>query len=230
MSTSNKTTSLLATALLIGAGMLLGGCDLFGGDSPPGPPPATPPTTASKPTKAETKTETKAEEYRRPDVPIGTRRDPFVFAPPKAEVEEENIERQLEPLEGFDINQLKLVAILTGTVVPKAMFVDPTSFGHIAQEEDRIGRNGGRITDIRDNEVEILVSARGGLQAHAPDGDSNNEPVTLIVKLTDTEIPVNEDPNADRGGDEEILEALDGSPGDRRPAGAGGREVQPLVP
>lgn len=97
-------------------------------------------------------------EYERPEYPGNTRRNPFLPDPevmqPKQQVTDGEV-RPLEPLEQYSISALELVAIISETAVPKAMFVDPDGFGHVVKEGDRIGRNGGQITDIRDNEVEV---------------------------------------------------------------------------
>ncbi|MGM0555109.1 MAG: pilus assembly protein PilP [Myxococcota bacterium] len=98
------------------------------------------------------------EEYERPEYPGNTRRNPFMpnldVMKPQQQVAEGEV-RPLEPLEQYAVSALELVAIISETAVPKAMFVDPEGFGHVVKEGDRVGRNGGQITDIRDNEVEI---------------------------------------------------------------------------
>ena len=59
------------------------------------------------------------------------------------------------PTEEYDVNQFKVVGIITGTPVPKAMVVDPTGFGHVIRPGDRIGRQGGRVVAIYSNEVVV---------------------------------------------------------------------------
>lgn len=108
--------------------------------------------------EAEAQEQEKEQEYERPEYPGNTRRNPFMPEPevmqPKRQVAEGDV-RPLEPLEQFAVGSLSLVAIISETAVPKAMFVDPEGFGHVVKEGDRIGRNRGQITDIRDNEVEV---------------------------------------------------------------------------
>ena len=102
--------------------------------------------------------EKEEEQYERPEYPGGTRRNPFLPDPEVVEPDEPvntGDVRPLEPLEKYGIGSLELVAIISETAVPKAMFIDPEGFGHVVKEGDRIGRNSGKITDIRDNEVEI---------------------------------------------------------------------------
>ena len=97
------------------------------------------------------------EEYTRPDYPV--RRNPFqpdvdTLGERQEEADLEEVRPQ-EPLEQFAISSLNLVTIISDTTVPRAMFVDPTGYGHFAKEGDRIGRNSGIIHAIRQNEVEI---------------------------------------------------------------------------
>lgn len=97
-------------------------------------------------------------EYQRPEYPNMTRRNPFqpdleVVKP--ANVKSDTDEEKLDPLQRFALGELELVAIISEVAVPKAMFVDPEGFGHVLKEGDRIGRNSGVLSDIRDNEVEV---------------------------------------------------------------------------
>lgn len=159
---------LVMVAVLAGAALTMSGCELLGlgGD-----------TTEQQAQKNQQKQQQKQaqdqqkqaqadkeqaeeqeEEYERPEYPGNTRRNPFLPDPevmqPKRQVTEGDV-RPREPLEEYAISALELVAIISETAVPKAMLVDPEGFGHVAKEGDRIGLNGGQITDIRDNEVEV---------------------------------------------------------------------------
>lgn len=111
-----------------------------------------------KPPKPEASAKEQEDEYERPDYPDNVRRNPFLpdmeVIQPKRQIAEGDI-RPLEPLEKYALGQLTLVAIISEVAVPKAMFLDPEGFGHVVKEGDRIGQNGGSITDIRDNEVEV---------------------------------------------------------------------------
>ena len=132
----------------------------------------------------------------------------------------------MEPLEQYELAQLTLVAIITGTPVPKAMFLDSTRFGHIAKEGDRIGKDGGRITDIRSNEVEVTINSVGGLGTVADLEDQNDgpsresgEPVTVVIRLTDTDIvlPDEEGDDAPKSVVEQLEEKPPPAPGDAPP-------------
>ena len=58
-----------------------------------------------------------------------------------------------EPLCQWDIDQLKLVAVVTGDANPMAMVEDPMGRGHIVRRNTRMGRQGGKVTQILRDEV-----------------------------------------------------------------------------
>jgi len=225
--------SVLVTFGLAGG---LAGC----GDDPPPQQPAKPAEKPAKPAekkpapkpKADSKKDDKKPEedteYKRPEFPENGRRDPFVFTPPAptpAGPGDPEV-RIMEPLEQYELGQLTLVAIITGTPVPKAMFLDPTNFGHIAKESDRVGKDGGRITDIRSNEVEVTINSVGGLGTVADLEDQSDgpkrepgEPVTVVIRLTDTDIvlPDLEDEDAPKSVVDQLEEKPPPKPGDAPP-------------
>ncbi len=58
-----------------------------------------------------------------------------------------------EPLCQWDIDQLKLVAVVTGDANPLAMVEDPLGRGHIVRRNTKMGRQGGKVTQILRDEV-----------------------------------------------------------------------------
>lgn len=190
----------IALMCVLGGSLSLAGCELLGlSDSPQQPTqPATPPKQTPPPVakKEAPKEEVKEEgEYQRPDYPENLRRNPFqpvpdVIAPVGVVVSEEK--RPVEPLEQYSIGQLELVAVISETAVPKAMFIDPDGFGHVIKEGDRIGRSGGVITDIRDNEVDVQETSGE---------DENAKSTVRTIRLRDTEI------RSDDEGGEDLSEA-----------------------
>ncbi|HEX8818341.1 MAG TPA: pilus assembly protein PilP [Archangium sp.] len=67
-----------------------------------------------------------------------------------------------EPLCQWDIDQLKLVAVVTGDANPMAMVEDPMGRGHIVRRNTRMGRQGGKVTQILRDEVvvtEVITTA-----------------------------------------------------------------------
>lgn len=179
------------------------------------------------------------EEYKRPE--LEARRDPFVFVPPKPQGPGDDVllERPLTELEKYPLQTLKLTAIVTGTAVPKAMFSGPDGFGHIAVEGDRIGQDNGRITEIRDNEVEVTLGGQDGvtgLDSANPDAKPGEaaEPVTVVMRLTDT---VLEAPEETTEQEKELLNKIKGGPapqGGGAPQGGapqgGGGQPSPFSP
>lgn len=62
------------------------------------------------------------------------------------------------PLQGYDLDQLKLVGIIWDVRYPKAMVLDPTGKGYVVKVGDRIGRNNGRIARVRESELVVVES------------------------------------------------------------------------
>ncbi|MEL7370360.1 MAG: pilus assembly protein PilP [Myxococcota bacterium] len=77
--------------------------------------------------------------------PIG-KRDPFrsLFEQRQIEVEEQ----QLTDLQRFELDQLKLVAIVSRIATPYAMVEDPEGKGHSLTRGTLIGKNWGRVSGI----------------------------------------------------------------------------------
>ena len=93
--------------------------------------------------------------------PVG-KRDPFrdpntirIAARPQGE-------GQLGPLQKFDLDQLKLQFTTTATSSPVALVVDPTGIGHIVQIGDFIGKNWGKVSAIRREELTVMETIAGG--------------------------------------------------------------------
>jgi Tfp pilus assembly protein PilP len=154
------------------------GCDMFGSETPKpvvtAKPAVSPKAKVEKPAPA---APAKAARYERPDYPKSTRRNPFrpnlETVMPSAIVGAEV--RPMDPLELYSVSELKLVAIISEVSVPKAMFISPDGVGHLVKEGDRIGRNGARVSDIRNNEVELT---EGG-------GDEEEQAQKRRIKLRD---------------------------------------------
>jgi len=76
---------------------------------------------------------------------LGGGRDPFSPAePPQADADT----ACAAELCRFAVSDLKLVAIVSGSSDPVAMFEDPYGKGLLAQRGSRIGKRGGRLTAI----------------------------------------------------------------------------------
>jgi type IV pilus assembly protein PilP len=112
--------------------------------------------------------------------PVG-KRDPFrPFFIDELGEEKGKKEEKLTELQKYEIDQLKLVAILSGTSQPEAMFEDPRGMGWTVSVGTPIGKNGGRVQKIKKDEVVILEEFR----------DATGKKITnpLIVKLPGEEL------------------------------------------
>jgi Tfp pilus assembly protein PilP len=63
---------------------------------------------------------------------------------------------KLEPLQLFDLRQLKLVATITNTAIVQADILDPSGEHHIVQIGTPIGPLGGQIVNINESELKII--------------------------------------------------------------------------
>ncbi len=87
--------------------------------------------------------------------PVG-KRDPFRSPVEEVKPDGQQTGPQLacnEALCQWDIDQLKLVAVVTGDANPMAMVEDPMGRGHIVRRNTRMGRQGGKVTQILRDEV-----------------------------------------------------------------------------
>lgn len=80
-----------------------------------------------------------------------------------------------EPLCAFDLDQLKLVAVVTGDANPLAMVEDPAGRGHIVRRNTRMGRQGGKVTQILRDSVTVTEVFSGN-------GEIIKNPVMLQLK------------------------------------------------
>jgi len=88
--------------------------------------------------------------------PVG-KRDPFRSPLEELGRTKENavVQACSEPLCAWDLDQLKLVAVVTGDANPIAMVEDPLGRGHIVRRNARMGRQGGRVTQILRDSVTV---------------------------------------------------------------------------
>ncbi len=135
-----------------------------GDDPPPPPPPAarapTPPP-KPEPAKAEVAVEDSVEvEYTYS--PIG-KRDPFrSLVEEQAPVEVPIVSASsCGPLCDWELDQLRVVAVVSGVASPVAMVEDPRGNGHVLKRGMSIGKRSGRITDIRRDHLVVTELMRG---------------------------------------------------------------------
>lgn len=84
------------------------------------------------------------------------KRDPFqAYSPAKSVQSDVSLGPQL-PLQRFDLDQLKIAAIIWDVPQPKAMVTDPTGKGHILSLNERVGKNSGYVAAIREGEIVVI--------------------------------------------------------------------------
>jgi len=86
--------------------------------------------------------------------PIG-KRDPFKSYFQMMLPETEKKGRPLGPLQKYEIGQLKLVAIVWGISNPRAMVETPDDKGYVIKRGTLVGKNWGKVTEIKRNKVVI---------------------------------------------------------------------------
>jgi type IV pilus assembly protein PilP len=134
----------------------LAGC---GEDAPPPPPPAPPKAAKAEPAAPKpAETTATASNYVYTYNPVG-KRDPF-RSPVEDMVRDSAASVTAGPqcneaLCQWDIDQLKLVAVVTGDANPLAMVEDPLGRGHVVRRNTRMGRQGGKVTQILRDEVVV---------------------------------------------------------------------------
>ena len=84
------------------------------------------------------------------------KRDPFrSFLAEVAETSHALAQRCPTPLGRFELEQLKLVAVITGLDDPVAMVEAPNGIGYSVRRGACVGRNGGVISAVRGGEVVV---------------------------------------------------------------------------
>lgn len=120
--------------------------------------------------------------YSRPD--YSGQRNPFRPDTEYLDIEEDPDDEvadvgPTDPLEQYDLANLDLVTIISQTAVPRAMFIAPGGMGHFANEGDGIGTEGGVISAIRPDEVEVR------------EGDGEDASITTVA-LRERQLTVDE--------------------------------------
>jgi type IV pilus assembly protein PilP len=87
------------------------------------------------------------------------KRDPFRTYFAEVEELDDQMKSQTE-LQRFDIDQLKLVAVVVGTATPTAMVEDPTGMGHTVRVGTLMGKHWGQVRHIRRGEIIIQEEFR----------------------------------------------------------------------
>ena len=91
--------------------------------------------------------------------PVG-KRDPFKSIYKDVEGKKQEFTGPLGPLQRYEIDQLKLVAVVSGIAQPRAMVTAPDGKGYTVKIGTRIGKNFGRVVRIKTSEVIIAEDYR----------------------------------------------------------------------
>jgi type IV pilus assembly protein PilP len=129
------------------------------GDKPPPPPPprpaAAPALQAAAPAPATAAPAQKPPEQEWAYSSVG-KRDPFKSFLSELSVQAGSLAtRCATPLGRYEVEQLKLVAVVTGLEDPLAMVQAPNGVGYTLRRGACIGKNGGVIAAVRSGEVVI---------------------------------------------------------------------------
>jgi len=138
----------------------------------------------------------------------GPARNPFA---PQIEVDEEEDEepdeanetKQVGILQKHPLEEYELVGIISEVAIPKAMFIAPDGKGYMLKESEALGRQGGTVTDIRNNVVEFEL----------PQGDEGAEPKTITRELRDQELSTQKESDLSRREQETLQKLMESEEG-----------------
>jgi len=82
--------------------------------------------------------------------------DPFKPFILEAKRSKEIMEKSLQPLQRYELSQLKLVGIIWNIDNPRALIEDAAGKGYIVTRGTFIGKNGGRVADILPGEIIVI--------------------------------------------------------------------------
>lgn len=160
------------------------------GDAPPPAAPAAAPVTAAAPRPVvaavgavDGGNRAEVVQYQYSYNPVG-KRDPFrspIDEPKKPGDKGDDASQQLcpEPLCQFDLEQLALVAVVSGDANPVAMLEDSAKTGHIVRRNTKVGKQGGKVSQILRDCIEVTEYFL------TPDGKKVPNRVQICVKKED---------------------------------------------
>lgn len=158
-----KNSNFPMIAVVLVCALLLAACSE---NQPQAPAPAQPPKAAAAQPKPVQKQVSSA--LRLPLTPpvnqfdFSNKKDPFKpFVAVKVELKAspesiKKTQRNSLPIHSFDVNQFKLIGIITGGRENQAMVTDPGGKGYVLKVGMLIGKNDGRIISISSSGVDVL--------------------------------------------------------------------------
>jgi type IV pilus assembly protein PilP len=115
--------------------------------------------------------------------PLG-KRDPFRSMVDDSRVATTTDSPCKEPLCQWDLDQYTLVGVVSGDANPVAMVEDPMGRGYVIRRNTRIGKQGGKVTQILRDAVTVSEHWT------APDGKDHVNPINLHLKPDKSFAPV----------------------------------------
>ena len=95
---------------------------------------------------------------------FSSKKDPFkpyvIIKSPDTSTLQDSRSASHLPIHSFDVNQFKLIGIITGDKGNQAMVTDPSGKGYVLRVGMTIGKNAGRVTAITATAVEIREQFR----------------------------------------------------------------------
>jgi type IV pilus assembly protein PilP len=115
--------------------------------------------------------------------PLG-KRDPFRSMVDDTRVSATTDSPCKDPLCQWDLDQFVLVGVVTGDANPVAMVEDPMGRGYVIRRNTRMGKQGGKVTQILRDAVTVSEHWT------APDGKDHVNPINLHLKPDKSFAPV----------------------------------------
>lgn len=115
--------------------------------------------------------------------PLG-KRDPFRSMVDDSRVATTTDSPCKDPLCQWDLDQYTLVGVVTGDANPVAMVEDPMGRGYVIRRNTRMGKQGGKVTQILRDAVTVSEHWT------APDGKDHVNPINLRLKPDKSFAPV----------------------------------------
>jgi type IV pilus assembly protein PilP len=140
------------------ASLALAGALAACGGKPPARPPVAPPPAAAAAPAAPAQPEAEAKKPAEPEWSYSSagKRDPFrSFLADLEGAQGALATRCATPLGRFEIEQLKIVAVITGLEDPVAMVEAPNGRGYSVRRGACIGKNGGVVASVRSGEIVV---------------------------------------------------------------------------
>lgn len=81
-----------------------------------------------------------------------------------------------DPLCQFDLDSLKVVAVVSGDANPMAMLEDGSGIGHVVRRNSKVGKQGGKVTAIARDCLVVTSFVQG------VDGKAQANRVNMCVK------------------------------------------------